>query len=222
MQRKPAAPVMVAALVLGLAAALTAGQEAPAGGDQVIKLPAPQMEGGRPLMQVLKDRHSSREFKTDKLPLQVLSNLLWAADGVSRADGKRTAPAAMNVHNIVLYVVLSEGVYTYDPVKNVLDLVVAGDLRALAGTQDFVKTAPLNIVYVADLAKLKRGEEQSKMTTSWSHAGFIAENVYLFCASEGLAVVVRGMIDREAIAKAFKLGPDLRPILGQTVGYPSK
>ncbi len=222
MLRKMSVLVMATALALGSAAALTAGQAPPAAQDQVLKLPAPQMEGGRPLMQVLKDRHSSREFKTDKLPLQVLSNLLWAADGINRADGKRTAPAAMNVHNIILYVVLPEGVYSYDPVKNVLDLAVAGDLRTLAGTQDFVKTAPLNIVYVADLAKLQRGDEQAKMTISWSHAGFIAENVYLFCASEGLAVVVRGMFDKDALAKAFKLGPDLRPILAQTVGYPVK
>lgn len=223
MQRKPALAVMIAILVIGFASVLTAGQAAPAGGNPVIKLPAPRMEGGKPLMEALKARHSSREFKSDKLPLQVLSDLLWAADGINRpASGDRTAPSSHNIQNIILYAVLPDGVYTYDPAKNSLDPVATGDLRAVAGTQDFVKTAPLSIVYVADFAKIQRGDEATKMWVSASHAGFIAQNVYLFCASEGLAVVVRAMIDREAIAKAFKLGPDLRPILAQTVGYPAK
>jgi SagB-type dehydrogenase family enzyme len=213
---------MAVVLALGCLLPAYAGQAAPAGESRVVKLPPPRMEGGRPLMEVLKARHSSREFKPEKLSPQVLSDLLWAADGINRpASGDRTAPSSHNIQNIILYVVLAEGVYTYDPAKNSLDPVVEGDLRSVAGTQDFVKTAPLNIVYVADFSKIQRGDEATKMWVSAAHVGFIAQNVYLFCASEGLAVVVRAMIDRETVTRAFKLGPDLRPVLAQTVGYPA-
>jgi SagB-type dehydrogenase family enzyme len=173
-------------------------------------------------MQVLKDRHSTREFSSQKLPPQVLSNLLWAAFGVNRPDGKRTAPSAMNWQEIDIYVATQDGLYVYDAKANALNLVLNQDVRAATGQQPFVKEAPVNLVYVADLAKTGRvgGEDQILYTAA--DAGFIAQNVYLFCASEGLAVVVRGSVDRVALAKLIKLRPDQKIILAQTVGYPKK
>jgi SagB-type dehydrogenase family enzyme len=174
-------------------------------------------------MQVLKDRHSSREFSSQKLPPQVLSNLLWAAFGVNRPDsGKRTAPSAMNWQEIDVYVATQDGLYVYDAKANALNPVLAQDVRGATGMQPFVKEAPVNLVYVADLAKTGRvgGEMQTLFTAA--DTGFIAQNVYLFCASEGLAVVVRGSVDRAALAKLIKLRPDQKIILAQTVGYPKK
>jgi nitroreductase len=185
-----------------------------------IPLPQPQTEGGRPLMQVLKERKTSRDFAPDKLPQQLLSNLLWAAFGVNRPDGKRTAPSAMNWQEMDIYVATGEGLFLYDAKGNRLEPVLAQDIRQATGTQSFVATAPLDLVYVADLSKAGSGPDTELFTAA--NAGFISQNVYLFCASENLATVVRGSIDRVALAKAMKLRPEQRIILAQTVGYPRK
>lgn len=188
-----------------------------------IKLPNPQMDGGKPLMQVLKDRHSSREFSTDELPLQVLSNLLWAAFGINRPDsGKRTAPSAVNWQNIDIYVALSKGLFLYDAKENILRPILAEDIRVATGTQSFVKDVPVNLIYVADFSKIPRQTEEVKNFYSAAHTGFISQNVYLYCASEGLATVVRGLIDRESMAEVMKLRPEQKVMLAQSVSYPKK
>jgi nitroreductase len=181
-----------------------------------IPLPKPQTEGGKPLMQVLKERKSTREFGADKLSPQALSNLLWAAFGINREDGRRTAPSASNRQEIEIYAVMADGTYRYDAKANQLEPVVKEDLRSATGSQDFVGQAPLNLVYVADLGKQKLSE--------WAFAdtGFIAQNVYLYCASEGLVTVVRAMVPRDPLAKALNLRPEQRITLSQTVGYPKK
>ncbi|MCJ7502861.1 MAG: SagB/ThcOx family dehydrogenase [Acidobacteriia bacterium] len=203
-------------LVLGLSPILAAAQEL-----RPLELPKPQTDGGRPLMQVLRDRHSTREFKTDKLPLQVLSNLLWAAFGINRPEtGKRTAPSAMNWQEVDIYVALPEGLYVYDAKAHRLVQILAEDVRAATGGQDFVKGAPLNLVYVADLARTKDAGAEEKNFYTTIDVGFISQNVYLFCASEGLATVVRGTVDRPALAKLMKLRPEQKIIVAQTVGYP--
>lgn len=184
-----------------------------------LQLPKPQMDGGKPLMQVLKERKSTRVFSAQKLPEQTLSNLLWAAFGISRPDGRRTAPSASNRQEIDVYAITSEGAYLYDAKEHSLKPVVAGDLRAQAGTQDYVKEAPLNLVFVADTTKMGSGSEESKALNTGADTGFISQNVYLFCASEGLATVVRASIDRPALAQALKLKPEQKIILAQTVGY---
>ncbi len=185
-----------------------------------IQLPDPVKTGGKPLMECLAQRHSSREFKTDVLPTQQLSNLLWAAFGVNREDGRRTAPSAMNVLDMEIYVFLSEGIYLYDTAENRLEGVLSGDHRASAGEQEFVKDAPLNLAYVSDYAKM--GDRDEEMKSSWasSHAGFISQNVYLYCASEGLSTVVRAWVDKEACAELLNLRPEQKIILTQTIGYP--
>ena len=185
-----------------------------------ISLPKANTKGGMPLMQALSERKSTREFSQDKLPMDVLSNLLWAAYGVNRPDGRRTAPSANNRQTVDIYVTLPEGAYLYKPKEHRLDLVAPGDLRAAAGRQPFVAEAPLNLVYVADYAKMSGTSADDKILYSGAETGFVGQNVYLFCASEGLATVVRAMIDKPKLAEALKLGPDQKIILSQTVGYP--
>lgn len=209
----------VAAAALCVAAAMVGAQE-PKGGER-LELPAPQTEGGRPLMQVLKDRKSSRSFSAEPLPAQQLSNLLWAAWGVNRPDsGKRTAPSAVNWQHMDVYVAMADGLYLYNAQAHALDLVRARDVRAVTGRQDFVGAAPLNLVYVSDWARMGRASEDDKAFYSAAAAGFISQNVYLYCASEGLATVVRALIDRPALAGAMGLRPDQKIVLAQTVGYP--
>lgn len=186
-----------------------------------IQLPLPETIGGMPLMQALKARHSTREFDAGPLPLQVLANLLWAATGVNRPEsGQRTAPTAHDWREIDVYVACTDGAFRYDAATHTLHRVAGGDVRAQTGVQDFVAQAPVNLVYVADWARMGDASADDKAFYSAADAGFVAQNVYLYGASAGLAVVVRGLIDRAALAKALGLGPHQRVILAQTVGYP--
>jgi SagB-type dehydrogenase family enzyme len=190
---------------------------------QEINLPKPRLEGGKPLMQALAARASLREFSSAELPLQVLGDLLWAADGINRPEsGKRTAPSAVNWQNIDIYVALKSGLYLYDVKAHSLKPVLDQDVRAATGKQEFVKDVPLDLVYVADFSKINRGTDEDKNFYSAAHTGFISQNVYLYCASEGLATVVRGMLDRESLAKTMNLRPDQKIMLAQSVGYPKK
>jgi nitroreductase len=181
------------------------------------------MEGGRPLMLVLKDRKSSRTFSAEELPLQVFSNMLWAAFGINRPEsGKRTAPSAVNWQEIDIYVATVDGLYLYDAKANTLEPVLAEDIRAMTGTQAFVKDAPVNLIYVADYSRMGRASTERKDFYSATDTGFISQNVCLFCASEGLATVVRGLVDKPALAKKMRLRTDQKIILAQSVGYPKK
>lgn len=206
--------IMLAVLCLPLSSALA--REA-----KVIKLPAPQTEGGMPLMQALKNRHTTREFAPRQLEPQVLSDLLWAAFGINRPDsGRRTAPSAMNWQEVDIYVVQQGGTYLWEPKANTLTLVSSQDLREAAGKQGFVATAPVNLLYVSDLARTSAAEGQDKDQLTGADVGFIGQNVYLFCASQGLNTVVRAGMDRETLTKALSLKPSQKIILAQTVGYP--
>ena len=172
-------------------------------------------------MQVLKERKTRREFSPENLPTQVLANLLWAAFGINRPDGGRTAPSAMNWQEIDIYVAMGDGLFLYNAKANRLEPILAQDVRAATGTQAFVAAAPLNLVYVADLSKRGQSGSEAEFFTA-ADVGFISENVYLFCTSEGLATVVRGSVDRAALAKIMKVGPNQKILLAQSVGYPKK
>ena len=187
-----------------------------------VALPAPQTSGGKPLMQALKERKSTREFSPEKLSPQVLSNLLWAGWGINRENGLRTAPSSSNKQEIEIYAVTADGAYVYDAKGNALKPVVNGDLRKLTGTVAFVGEAPLNLVYVADFSKMGGTDENAKTATANANTGLLAQNVYLFCASEGLGTVVRGSVPRAELSKALNLRPDQRITLAQTVGYIKK
>ena len=188
--------------------------------QDIIKLPAPKTEGGMPLMQTLKERKSGREFSSKKLSQQTLSNLLWAAWGINRPNGHRTAPSARNLQDIDIYVAMSDGLFRYDAKDNQLKKILNEDIRAATGVQSYVKDAALDLIYVSDLARLKVTDPKAVEFYTGAHTGFIAQNVYLFCASAGLSTVVRGSVDRETLAKIMKLRPDQKITLAQSVGYP--
>lgn len=210
------ASLVLAALVF--CPAFTLAQERSA-----IQLLEPQMDGGRPLMRVLKDRASSRSFSPENLPMQTLSNMLWAAFGMNRpGSGGRTAPSASNSQEMDIYVAMADGLFRYDAKASLLKPVLPDDIRALTGRQSFVTDAPINLIYVADLSKMPRASAEDRDSYAAAHSGFISQNVYLFCASEGLATVVRASIDRPALARAMRLRPDQKITLAQTVGYPKR
>jgi nitroreductase len=192
---------------------------------QDISLPAPMTSGGKPLMDALSERQSSRSFSDKDLSLQQLSDLLWAAWGINRpADARRTAPSSHNRQEMDVYVTLKSGLYLYDAGAQILKQIHDRDIRALTGTQDFPAAAPVNLVYVADLTKRGLSEEQAitdtDLLSSWANTGFMAQNVYLYCASAGLATVIRAMVPRQELAAAMMLKPWQAIILAQTVGFP--
>lgn len=187
-----------------------------------ITLPAPRTSGGKPLLQALKERKSSRDFAPDELPARTLSDLLWAAAGINRPEGGRTAPTAHNKQEIDIYVALKQGLFLYEPKGHRLRKVAARDLRGATATQDFVAGAPLNLVYLADFSRMAPASKEERALYSAADVGFISQNVYLFCASEGLATVVRASVNRNALADALQLGPERVVILAQSVGVPKK
>jgi nitroreductase len=209
------------AMKAALAAALLAIATVAAQPADIV-LPPPQTEGGKPLMQALKERRTTRSFAEQPLPPQLLSNLLWAAWGINRPDGHRTAPSARNWQEIDVYVATAEGLYVYDAKAHGLKRVVARDVRAQIGVQPHSREAPVTLVYVADEQKMGNADEESRRTYAAADAAFIAQNVYLYCASEGLASVVFAMIDRPAFTQAAGLRPQQRIALAQSVGYPKK
>ncbi len=194
---------------------------APGFAAEPIVLSSPDISGGKPLMQALSQRRSQRAFRQEALPLDMLSNLLWAANGVNRPDGRRTAPSAGNSQEMDIYVAMSEGLYLYDPVKHVLNPVLDNDLREASGFQDFTQQAALALIFVADTQRLGRYEDMKDFYSAVD-AGFVSQNVYLFCASEGLATVVLGWVDKEALAKAMGLNEHQKVVLTQPVGFPAE
>jgi len=174
-----------------------------------IVLPKPVKTGGMPLMDALSKRQTTREFSSADIDNQMLSNLLWAAWGYNR-DDKRTAPSSMNTQELDLYVVKKSGAYLYDARNNILKEVSNQDLRKETGSQAFVATAPINIVFVSDQTK---GGGASAV-----NSGYISQNIYLFCASEDLATVVRGSFDSKMLGKGLNLKQTQVPVLTQTVG----
>lgn len=190
-------------------------------------LPAPDRSGGAPLMQAFNDRATSREFAIRPLSDQHLSNLLWAAWGINRPEGgKHTAPSSNNRQEMSVYVALEAGLYLYIPGTHSLEMIFARDIRKSTGRQDFVATAPVNLIFVADLVKAGVNEPEKAgpeaLNTSHINTGFMAQNVYLYCASAKLACVVRGYFDRDELARAMELNPHQRIIITQTVGYPNE
>jgi SagB-type dehydrogenase family enzyme len=194
----------------------------PAQGDgpASIALPPPDRGAGLPLMHALSLRRSAREFRPDPLPADVLSGLLWAAFGINRPDGGRTAPSALDAQEVDVYVALPEGAYRYEATGHGLQRVASADLRRVTGYQDFVDQAPLDLVLVADHARMRLVPAAQRTAYAYAAAGAIAQNVYLYAASTGLATVIRAWIDRDAIAEALGLTHDQQVLLSQTVGYP--
>ncbi len=184
-----------------------------------IVLDKPNLERGKSIMTTLSQRHSAREFISRELSHSDLSDLLWAANGVNRADGKRTAPSAMNLQEITVYAFMKSGVYEYDFTNHTLVMVEEGDRRILAaGKQEFAEEAPIILVYVADTEKLSNFGTQSLVIAAMD-AGIVSQNVNLFCASEGLVNVPRISMDVEGIKTLLKLSAHDIPLMNNVIGY---
>lgn len=199
---------------------------------KAITLPKPQTDGGKSVLAALKERRTNRNISSESLPPQTLSNLLWAAFGVNRQSGPfkgpgRTAASASNSQEIDLYVALPEGVYLYEAVPHRLMPIVAGDFRRRSGRRSAAR-APVNVFYVVDIAKYKKapfqepGLRDPEIQKSYYYVatGLIAQNVYLFAASQGLAAHFHNC-DKRNTPREFKLRPEQRVLFSQTVGYPA-
>jgi nitroreductase len=203
------------AVVLGCVLSITS----PAGEPASMQLPPPNTTGGKPLMEALRDRHTFRELKPDKLPDQVLSDLLWAGFGINRpATGQRTAPSAMNSQEVDLYVATPDALYLYNAKSNHLRATLTGDLRKATSKSAFATNAPVVLIYVADLPRLAKAKPDRRSFYATFDAGCISQNVYLYCASAGLGTVVYDL-DREALSKALRLRPEQEIVMAQAVGY---
>jgi len=198
-----------------LCAAMSYGQ-----GLKPIQLKKPDMARKATVMEALSKRASVREYSDKKLSEQDLSDLLWAGNGVNRPDGKRTAPSAMGVQDVDIYVLTAEGAYLYNAQKSVLEPVAAGDFRAQIASQAFVATAPVNLMLVSDLSKFTRGDDASRERMAAVDVGTVSQNIAIFCAAAGLATVPRAMIDTDKIGPLLKLKPTQKIILNHPVGYP--
>jgi SagB-type dehydrogenase family enzyme len=188
-----------------------------------IVLPPPKSSGGMPIMDAFSKRRTTRRFAPTGLDDATLGQLLWVANGVNRRDpegnDRRTAPSVLALHEIQIYVALARGMYHYNPLQHGLDLVIAADLRALTGYQDFVGEAPVELVYVADLARMQDIASSQREPFAYASAGAIVQNVYLFCAAAGLAVAARSWLNRSTLGAEMRLSRDSVPVLVQTVGH---
>lgn len=214
--RREANIALLSTVVLATMPALATAQ------SQVMELPPPRTDGGKPLMEVLKARHSTREFADRPLPPELLSNLLWAAWGINRPDsGLRTAPSSHTALDIDLYLAMANGVWIYDPKAHRLLPHMPDDVRGDTTTgQDFVKTVPLNIIYVSDASRMGKPSDANRTLNGIADSAVIGQNVYLFCASEGLATVLRASVPGERLAKRLNLMPTQAIYFAQSVGYP--
>jgi nitroreductase len=202
--------------------------------DPII-LPEPEKKGGKSLLEALQLRQTNRSISSKELPLQILSNLLWAAFGMNREETSfrktgRTAPSASNSQEVDLYVVLKDGVYLYEVIHHQLTSIITGDYRKMSGRGNAALrtgNAPVNILYIADLSRYDLGPDQPdpnigdpevQKSYYYTDTGFIAQNVYLFAASQGLEVWFHNC-NKKTITKELNLSPDQRILFAQTIGY---
>ena len=192
-----------------------------AGNAKEIILPKADLTSGKPLMQCIASRATQRKFSTKALPQQIISEILFVADGITRKDGRKTVPTARNKQNQSLYVFTSDGIYLYNSKKHSMILVKKGDYRKDCGYQSFHQKAPLVLVFVSDMKAIGDTPELQALYAG-NHSGSASQNVYLYAANKGLATVVCGMLDREAIKKILNLKKDQMVIFSQPVGYPAR
>jgi SagB-type dehydrogenase family enzyme len=189
-------------------------------GSEAVQLPAPQMHGGMPLMEALSQRRSIRSFAEADLDEATLSTLLWAAFGINRPEtGDRTAPSWRGSKETDIYVARADGVWLYDPQSHSLQQVLEGDIRAETGRQPFVEAAPVVLIYVADRTRMAEASQDDHRLYAHVDTAMIAQNVYLFAASEGLATVILGNVDKPALAAVLGLGEDQILTFTQPVGH---
>lgn len=180
---------------------------------QDIKLLAPIKSGGKPLLDAINQRQSNRNFEKKDMPLQTLSDLLWVANGFNR-DDKRVVPTSQNRQEMDVYMMSDKGVYLYDAKANILKLIAKGDFREALGQPNISEIATVTLIYVADMSKASNRE------AGFIDSGFIAQNVYLYCASESLGSVVRASFKRPDLHNVLKLADNHEITIVQAVGYP--
>lgn len=193
--------------------------------DSII-LPAPQLELNFPLMKALETRRTVRKWKDEPVSMQDLSNLLWAACGITKdaygnVKSKRTAPSACNSKEIRVYAVLEEGVFLYDEEAHELIPVVAKDIREHLGTQKMMKSAPMGLVFVADLSRMNSPflrREDAKRFSAWVDTGYVSQNVYLYCAAAHLATAVLSLVNRDKLSELMNLNEHEKVVLTQVIG----
>lgn len=186
---------------------------------EVIKLNKPNYDEGMTLLNALKNRKSSKGFTEKEISLQDISNMMWAALGVNRPDGKRTAPTGSNRQEIELYAFFKHGAYYYNYKNHTLELVAKGDHRAITGRADAQK-AYLNLLFIADTDKTGPGHRPGDANTvSYVNVGYVSQNVYLYCASAGIGSRARGGWNQQKVVETLKLKDSMIVVLGQTVGY---
>lgn len=213
--------------IMAFGANVMAASEYITKGQKEIKLPAPVKSGGMSLTEALSKRSTARKFSSKPLTLQTISNLLWSASGINRADGKMTAPTTLNWQEIDIYLATSEGVYRYERKNNTLKLVLEENIMKQTGTQPYVGSASLELIYVADLSKPRAKNmlnipEAAIQEYSRVDTGFIAQNVYLFCAANDLNTVVRGSVPFKKLHATLRLNNDQKITFCQTVGHKPK
>jgi SagB-type dehydrogenase family enzyme len=195
--------------------------------EALIKLPEPQKNLEFPLMKALEKRRTLRKWKDENLSLQTISNLLWAACGLTQEQHgktkcKRTAPSACNSQEIRVYTLLPEGIFLYDETKHQLQMIDSTDIREHIGRQKMMKSAPLGLVYVADLSRMTGPffrNEEAKPFCAWLDTGYISQNVYLYSAAANLATVALALINRDILHSLMKLKDHEKIVLTQVVGY---
>jgi len=189
---------------------------------ETIPLPPAQKTGGMPIMEAFQLRKSQRSFSSKDITQQELSNVLWAAYGINRPEGLRTVPAAKEWYEYDIYIIKADGWFLYEPKKHVLLKMGNEDLRVYGGNQDFVKAAPVILVYVADFNRMTNTTDELRKFFSAVDVGYISQNVYLYCASEGLATIILGQVDKVKVREVLKLKPNQQIILSQPVAYPGQ
>ena len=193
-----------------------------------LKLPEPKLELDVPLMEALEKRRSVRKWSNSPISEQELSNLLWAACGITKEQygkvkSKRTAPSACNAQEIRVYALTEQGVFLYNEEDHQLIKINAQDIREHTGTQKMMKSAPLGLVFVADLSRMTSPflrNMEAKRFAAWVDTGYISQNVYLYCAAAGLVTVALSLVDRDRLHELMQLKEDEKIVLTQVVGYP--
>jgi SagB-type dehydrogenase family enzyme len=193
-----------------------------------IALKQPNTNGGVPLMRAMQDRVSTRQFASENLTLEDLSGILWSAYGINREAGGRTVPSAFGIYPLKIYVVMANGIYQYQPEKNELTPIVQGDYRQYTGDDmsPYAATAPLNLLFYADFSKYKTGNAGLDTFLAGVGDRFVAVNtgtciqdVYLYCASEGLKTVAHGTVDEAKMKELLQLDDQHKFVIAQTIGY---
>lgn len=195
--------------------------------ENIIILPEPEKELEFPLMKALKKRRTVRKWSDLPISEQELSNLLWAACGITRkktgsAKSKRTAPSACNSQEIRVYAVMKQGIFLYNEDCHRLTMINSMDIRENIGTQKMMKSAPMGLVFVADLSRMKSPlfkNQEAQRFCAWVDTGYISQNVYLYCAASNLGTAVLALVDRDKLHKLMNLKEHEKIVLTQVVGH---